>query len=380
MPFYKCKMIKRIDRSSYTVEQKLLYANSKKELLEKCNYIISCRKYKKHQIDAKTFVLRFFRIIHSLIANGYNTVQTLTIATNCFKGTQKLVIQTVLDKINSGSSFSEALSQFDTFFDSTVIEILHVSEMTGRLEISIWNIIEYLEYKMQFYTKIKNATRYPIFVLMLISIISVIWIIWIIPQFSNIFKELELSMPAITKYLLELSVFIKAHYFIIFAIFILIFSIVKYLNIKIPIISTFRKELSKLQFLETMGLMLKENVNLLNAIKCVTKRPEFCKYSKLIELITDGSSFTKAAECLGLFSPQEISIISVSEKTGQYWVAFKTLADIVKLNIEDSFNKLTKRLPSILICIVGALLVLFIYGTFFPLYSSIDVVVENPVH
>ena len=112
----------------------------------------------------------------------------------------------------------------------------------------------------------------------------------------------------------------------------------------------------------------------IDAIKCITKHPEFNQYSRLEDLIKDGCSFALASERLKLFSPQEVSIISVSEQTGQYWVAFSTFADITKLQVENRIRNITKRLPSVLICIVGGLLVLFIYGTFLPLYSSIDVV------
>ena len=374
MPFYKCQKIKTTSVNSYQVYEELLFAKSKSELLNKHDNIVSISRCQEHQADVKTFLLRFFSMIHRLVANGYNTVQALTIASNCFDKIEKLIIQTILNTIKQGFSFSDALKQFGGYFDNTITETLRVSELTGRLPEAIKNIIEYINYRTQFNTKIKNAVSYPVFVLALIFVISLIWIIFIIPQFSKIFKDLEIPIPTVTKCLLTFSSFIKTHYMIVLIILTAILLICKLLKINLPVISSFKSKIIKLQFFEAMALMLRENVNLLDAIKCITKYPEFSQYSRLEDLIKDGCSFALASERLKLFSPQEVSIISVSEQTGQYWVAFSTFADITKLQVENCIRNITKRLPSVLICIVGGLLVLFIYGTFLPLYSSIDVV------
>ncbi len=369
MPFYKCKVIS----STYEIYKKVLYARSENELLQRNQDIINYRQYNP-KINFREFSLQLFRIMQRLTANSYNTVQALTVAENCFSGVQKSIIQTILYDIRHGTTFSEALKQFSQCFDLTIIEILRVSELTGRLTESIENIIKYIEYNNQFNTKIKNATRYPIFVLILIFVISVIWIVWIIPQFGQIFTDLELPTPTITSWMLSLGSAIRKHYVIAMTVTPIIFVAYRHLHFKIPIISKFTDEINKLQFFDTMALMLREKIHLIDAIKCVTRRKEFEKYSELVELIIHGYSFSYAAEKLEIFSNEEIAIMSVSEQTGQYWVAFNTFADMMKLRIDNNLNLITKRLPSILICVVGIILVIFIYGTFMPLYSSIDLV------
>lgn len=369
MPFYKCRVI----TTAYDVYDKTLYARSDDDLLQRNQDIISYKKCNV-RINFREFSLKLFRIMQRLTSNSYNTVQALTVAENCFRGYQKSIIQTVLYDIRQGTAFSEALKQFSQCFDVTIIEILRVSELTGRLAESIDNIIKYIEYQNQFNTKIKNATRYPIFVLILIFVISIIWIVWIIPQFGQIFTDLELRVPTITSWMLTLSNVIKKHYIIALAVIPTIFFICKRLRLNIPIISKFNNEINKLQFFDTMALMLRERVHIIDAIKCVTGRKEFEKYSELANLIINGYSLSSAATKLGLFSNEEIAIISVSEQTGQYWVAFNTFADMMKLHLDNYLNLITKRLPSILICVVGSILVVFVYGTFMPLYSSIDLV------
>lgn len=369
MPFYKCKIV----TSTYSVNEKILYSQSENELLQKNQDIIDYQEYKV-RINFKDFSLQLFRIMQRLISNSYNTVQALTIAENCFSGIQRSIIQTIVHDIYHGTPFSEALRQFPQCFEITIIEILKVSELTGRLAESISNIIKYIEYQNTFNTKIKNAMRYPIFVLILIFFISVIWIVWIIPQFGQIFTDLELAVPTITNWMLSLSNAIRNHYIISSIVPFAIFITCKQLHFKIPIISKFTDEINKLQFFDTMALMLRERIHLIDTIKCVTSRQEFERYAGLVDLITSGYSFSSASDELKLFSKEELAIISVSEQTGQYWVAFNTFADMMRLRIDDYLNLITKRLPSILICVVGVILIAFVYGTFMPLYSSIDLV------
>ena len=70
------------------------------------------------------------------------------------------------------------------------------------------------------------------------------------------------------------------------------------------------------------------------------------------------------------FEDYEISIVSVGEKSGQIWISFQSIANILNIKINDKLDKIISTLPTILMIIAGLLLIILVYSTFNPLYTG----------
>ncbi len=375
MKFYKCKVLK-----DNTVKVEVALVENEKDLLKLYNNIITIKEYKpKIKDPIKYFTLPFFKNIYQLTINNFDIINSLKIAAHCFLDERKLIVDFIINKLKIGYTLSESLSIFDNYFDNLIVEIVRVSEKTANINQSINDIINYLESKNKTKEKIKKAVRYPITMLILVNAILLIWLIIIIPQFQDIFDELSIDLPLLTKCIINCSNFLINHPIIISVIFISIvvyfklnINILKSKLLKLPIINDINNHINKIQFFNSLSLMLQANINLIEALDCLNKVENFKKYASIMDFIKNGKTLTASIILSQKFEDYEISIISVGEKSGQIWISCQSIVNILNIKINDKLDKLISTLPTILMILAGIILIILIYSTFTPLYSGFN--------
>ena len=381
LKFYKCKILVINNLENNNIKNEIALVEDKNDLFSLYNNIISFKEYKLNYKDPiNYFTLPFFKNIYQLVINNFDIINALNITAHCFTDERKLIVNFILNKLKTGYTLSESLANsFNKYFDNIVIEIVRISEKTANLSKSITNIINYLESKNNTKEKIKKAIRYPITILILVNIIILIWLILIIPQFQSIFNDLNIELPLLTKCIIKCSDVLINHPIIIGIIFISILIYIK-LNIEnlkskmlqLPIIKDINNSINKMQFFNALSLMLQANINLIEALDCLNKVENFKQYSSIVNFIRNGKTLTASIIISQKFEDYEISIISVGEKSGQIWISFQSIANILNIKINDKLDKIISTIPTILMIIAGLLLIILVYSTFNPLYTGFN--------
>lgn len=375
LKFYKCKILE-----NNNVKNKIALVENKKDLFSLYENIISFKEYKpKHKNPINYFTLPFFKNIHQLVVSNFDIINSLKITSSCFSDERKLIVNFVLNKLKTGYTLSESLIVFNKYFDNIVIEMVRISEKTANLNQSIINIINYLESKNNIEEKIKKTIRYPITILILVNTIILVWLILIIPQFQSIFNDLNIELPLITKCIVGCSN-ILIHYPIIVSIIfigILIYiklniDVIKNKLLKFPIVKDINNNINKMQFFDSLSLMLQSHINLIEALDCLNKVENFKQYSSIVSLIRSGKTLTTSIIISQKFEEYEVSIISIGEKSGQIWVSFHAIVNILNTKINNKLDKIVSTLPTILMLIAGLLLITLVYSTFNPLYNGFN--------
>lgn len=378
LKFYKCKILE-----NNNIKKEIALVEDKKDLFNLYKNIISFKEYKpKYKDPINYFTLPFFKNIYQLVVNKFDIISALNITANCFIDERKLIVNFILNKLKIGYTLSESLANsflFNKYFDNIVIEIVRISEKTANLSQSITNIINYLESKNNTKEKIKKTIRYPVIIIILVNIIILFWLILIIPQFQSIFNDLNIELPLLTKCIIKCSFILINYPIIISIIFISILVYIK-LNIHIitnkilnfPIIKDINNSINKMQFFNALSLMLQANINLIEALDCLNEVENFKQYSNIVNFIRNGKTLTTAIILSQKFENYETSIISVGEKSGQIWISFQSIANILNIKINDKLDKIISTLPTILMIIAGLLLITLVYSTFNPLYTGFN--------
>ena len=375
MQFYKCKILKN---SNIKIEIALV--ENKNDLFKLYDNIISIKKYNpKYKDSINYFTLPFFKNLYQLLINNFNIINALQMTVHCFTNDRKLIVDFVIDKLKTGYTLSESLSIFNKYFDNIVIEMIKISEKTANISQSISNIIKYLESKNSIKNKIKKTIRYPITIFVLVNIVVLIWLVLIIPQFESIFSDMNIELPLLTKCIIKCSnILINYPVIVIIILTSILYTIKLNINIiknkfiKIPVINNINNNINKMQFFNALYLMLQANINLIEALDCLNKVEIFKGYSSIVNFIRNGKTITTAVILSQKFEEYEISIISVGEKSGQIWISFKSISDILNIKINDKLDKIISTLPTILIIAAGILLIILVYSTFIPLYTGFN--------
>ena len=373
--FYRCKILE-----NNNIKNKIALVENEKDLFNLYENIVSFKEYKlKYKNQINYFTLPFFKNIYQLVVNNFDIINSLKITSNCFSDERKLIIDFIINKLKTGYTLSESLTVFNQYFDKIVTEMVRISEKTANLNQSIINIINYLESKNNMKEKIKKTIRYPITILILVNIIILIWLILIIPQFQNIFNDLNVELPLLTKCVVGCSNILINYPIIISVIFvgILIYiklniNIIKNKLLKFPIVKDINNSINKMQFFNSLSLMLQSHINLIEALDCLNKVENFKQYSSIVSFIKSGKTLTTSIIISQKFEEYEVSIISIGEKSGQIWVSFQAIVNILNTKINNKLDKIVSILPTILMIIAGILLITLVYSTFNPLYNGFN--------
>ncbi len=112
-------------------------------------------------------------------------------------------------ELNTGANFSEALARQGNVFPKLLINMLKASELTGNLTESLDDMAAYYKTADSNRKQIISALTYPSVVLVVSMIVLTFLLLFVVPQFVNIFDQLGAKLPGITKFLINVSIFVK---------------------------------------------------------------------------------------------------------------------------------------------------------------------------
>ncbi|MDR3224101.1 MAG: type II secretion system F family protein [Holosporales bacterium] len=329
------------------------------------------------------FTIPFLTHLRQLIGNSLDLPTALDIVSQIFMDHEaKTIVLSILSSIKDGCTLSISLSKFDLFFDKLSVKTIEIAEKTSGLPEALQKIIEYLLNKVEITKKIKNAVRYPIILFFCVFCVMLFWLIVIVPKFADLFAELDVSLPLLTKIVIALSSFLS-QYFLYITIF--LFTLIVWLSRsisnksirekllrKIPIAATMSREIFAMNFFTAMEMLLKEKVHLIEGLECVASVENSDAIMAISESIKNGNNLSDSMGKSGLFSNYEVSIISTGEASGDLWPTFKVGADMLRLKLKDKSKKIISMIQPITIAFIGILLVLIAYSVIVPMYSNLD--------
>jgi MSHA biogenesis protein MshG len=273
--------------------------------------------------------------MYSLMKAGIPIIRAIV---GLAESTSSTALNTVLldlaDQLEKGRTLSAAMAQHPKIFSRLVVSIVHVGENTGRLDESFLQLSGYFEQEMETKKQIKQATRYPTFVLIAISIAMVIMNIMVIPQFASMFAKFNTELPWATKVLLASSNLFVNYWQLMLAILIgALWALKLYLQtdkgryqwsfwkLKTPLMGSIIVRATLGRFSRSFSMMLKAGVPLTSALTLVAEAVDNDymaeKIREMRKNIERGESLLRVAVQSELFTPLVLQMLAVGEETGQ---------------------------------------------------------------
>ena len=162
----------------------------------------------------------FSRQLATMLAAGIPLVQAFEIVGHGHENPsmQKLILAVKAD-VEGGSALAEALSKHPLYFDDLFVNLVSAGEQAGALETLLDKIATYKEKTEAIKKKIKKAVTYPAAVLVVALVVTVILLIFVIPAFEDLFKGFGADLPAFTRMVIDLSVFVRTQGWILGILF-----------------------------------------------------------------------------------------------------------------------------------------------------------------
>jgi len=381
MQFFACKVL---DKNGEVIE-KTVFAEEDfdfAEFFKKSELIFISKILQKSSIKKPIieFTLPFFRNLNHLIKNKLNLLESLNIIKNLFQNEEaQAIVNTVIQQIYSGGSLSQVLSKFDRYFDKVCVKSIEISEKTAELPNTLEKIVVQLEKNEKLKHRIKESMRYPTILLLFIGCVFIFWIFVLIPKFAELFSEMNVELPTISRIVISFSKIVSDHVlYILFAIVGLVFA-ARYITNKYPLthlnsifLGKLKREINIHNFFVAMEIMLYDKINLLEALECTEDIVP--QVRDVINSVRSGVTLLSALRKSKILNEYELSIIGAAERAGNLWSAFQSASDISGQNIENKLRRIVAILQPIAITFIGVLVIVFVYAMIFPLYSNLNVV------
>ena len=300
------------------------------------------------------------------------------------KGIKKLIRD-----IESGKSFSDALKNQGKIFAPIIQTLVLVGEESGRLDQTLEAAAEHLLKIDNIVRTTKRALIYPLFLLFMVLLVLVFWLFFVLPKILNLFQEMNIDLPLITKLLL---IFIKKlqkswPFFVISLLIILgIMILFKFTHIgktfsekillRLPLIGRIKRLAILAFFFEYLGLLLEAGLNFINSLEVMEKslkNPVAQMFiNQIKEKLLSGFNFTLACKSTNFFNQLELKMIQVGEETGKLNEQLSYLSDYYYRRLEELVDVLIKLLEPIIIIIFGLFFIIIALALIGPIYELIS--------
>jgi type IV pilus assembly protein PilC len=298
----------------------------------------------------------------------------------------KKVLDGLVEEIQGGNSFSQALSHYPELFSNTYFQMIIASEQTGQLETGLKQAAGYLERQAAANQKIKHAMMYPAFVLLMAVGVSVLLITVALPPLINLFNSLNTELPWMTRLLISAGGFLTERgLYVLVGLLAAIPMIIALLRLpsvkltrdqyilKIPVIGKIIIERSMQFFCQTASMLLEAGLRLPAIMDIViqTNRNQVIRQAlgQVKESLVQGAGLSQPMAANELFPPLLVEMVVVGEKTGTLDSTLATLADFYEKKVNRRIDALVAMIEPALTVIVGVVVIFLALSMITPLYS-----------
>ena len=189
------------------------------------------------------------------------------------------VLKNISDSVESGNSLSVSMKDYEDVFSPLFINMIHAGEVGGVLDKVLLQMADYYEKSSKLKKKVKSSMVYPSFVLLVAGVVVYGLIAFIIPKFSKMFLEMDLQLPFMTQFLIDMSGFIRNQWylpFILVAAAVVAFRftmankagrhMVHSILYKMPVIGDLFSKVAVSRFTRTLGTLINSGVQILEAL------------------------------------------------------------------------------------------------------------------
>ncbi|WP_194756219.1 type II secretion system F family protein [Aliidiomarina indica] len=332
-------------------------------------------------------LIMFIRQMYSLTKAGIPMLRAIEgLATNATHKRLQRALLDMADQLERGRGLSTAMADHPKVFPRVVVAVVNVGENTGRLEESFAQLAAYLESELDTRKRIKQATRYPSFVLGFLVIAVTALNILVIPRFAEMFSGYGVELPVVTQILIGSSNFFVNYWWtLVIGTLFCIFGLVFWLNqpgsrerwdrlkIKLPAVGDIIERSLLGRFCRSFSVMLNAGVPLTQALSMVSDALDnqymAVRVSEMRRGIERGDSLLKVARQSKLFSPLVLQMIAVGEETGSLDALLDEAAEYYEREVDYDLKTVTARIEPILISFVAGLVLLLAMGIFLPMWN-----------
>lgn len=299
------------------------------------------------------------------------------------------ILQVIYEDVKSGIVLSAALDKHAKVFPHFFRSMVHVGEISGKLDLVFTSLADYYESDAAIRRKVKSALAYPAMLAVMTVGIAILMMVLVVPTFRSAMSSMNVEVTGITKTVYDISDFIMSYGDLLLAgvilLGILIFVFVKtktgayfidVLKLKVPLLRTVQRNMATARFSRAFGLLLSSGMDLNAAMQAVEiilgNRYLKKNFHNAAESVRHGMSLTVAFETYKLFPQMMLQMITIGEQSGSLDDVLMRSCTFFDSQVEDSLNSLTSKIQPIMLMIMGLIVGTLFIAVYSPMLSIMN--------
>jgi len=332
----------------------------------------------------------FSRLLSTMINAGLPILRSLRIIVKQTENPHLAeILQEVAKMVEEGYSLSYAMGQHPKVFNSLIVSLIKSGEESGSLDIVLDRIAKDFEREIEIRQNVQAGIRYPVIVMSATGIILTFVLWFVVPQFVDIFKSMNATLPLMTRILVRISdAVVHGMPFIIAALFIM-FVAVKYatnfpvfnrfvdaVRLRLPVFGFLLRRIALSRFARTFSILLKSGVPIIKSLTVVEETVGNAVIAAAVAKakisIKEGERISYPLEETGEFPPMVIDMIAVGEETGALDDMLQKISDFYDREVDYTVDAFTTMIEPVLIASMGIIVGFIVISLYLPLFSAIQ--------
>lgn len=296
------------------------------------------------------------------------------------------VLQQVHADVMNGKPVSAALKSHDRIFDQVYIATVMAGEASGRLPEVLDRLAKMLRAELRLRSQRRALLAYPI-ILSSVSLLVIFGLMFfVLPQFSAVFDQFGMKLPAITEFLLGISHELRARWWLW-----LVAGAAAIVGWK-----SFRRSETGTRFWDRLvlnfgpvrdvsralitgrafhllGIMLDSGVPLLDGLKLTQSSLQNSLFRGLFEQlqqdVLNGRGLTEALAAAPFLPNGAVEMVSTAERTGSLGSVTQVIGEHYEEEGETRLRELAALVEPIIIVVMGTIVAAVVLAVMLPMFD-----------
>ena len=332
-------------------------------------------KVKKQKVKRRDLI-QFFAGMGQLMKAGVTVIDSLEeMGRDGGNAGFSWVINDLARNVHSGVSVYEAMALHPTVFEQQVVDLVKAGEYSGNLVSTFEELKRYMEWVEQLMAQIKQASIYPMMVLLAVCGFVALLFTFVVPKFATLLIGLGIPLPLPTRAVIATGVFMSAWWWLValtVTAAVVAFRQARagtgdfafkmdHFKVHMPFFGGLNRMLVLARLSHNVGVLLRAGVPLLEALEwCggLTGSPLINRAVVAAQDdIASGGNLSEALARHHIFPPLLLRMISVGEASGTLDSALDYVAgyydEEIPVRIKKVFSIIEPMMILTLVAIVG---------------------------
>lgn len=327
--------------------------------------------------------------LQQLIGAGVNLIEGLADVRDATEQRRlRDLLTEVHQDVSQGRSLSEAFGRHPKVFGQVFQSLIAAGEESGNLTESFIQLVKHLRWTEEVNSKIKKATRYPAFMVLVIIALFGFMMTMVVPEVVGFLKGNGQTLPGVTLALIATSDFIINYWPVLIvtpaALFFLIrlgahlsedFAYqVDYYMLRMPVAGSLMRKISLSRFAHFFATMFRSGVPILQCLDTAQKVvSNICLGKSLARVragVQDGNPLSLGLKESGEFPSLVIRMVKIGEDSGNLGETLENVTTFYDEDVNEAVDAMVAMIEPALTVFAGLMMAWIVVAVIGPIYDS----------